>query len=163
MQSRHSLSRGFTLVELVTTIILIGVLAVVAIPRLLSASSYSAYSLRNEFMAELRKAQLFAMNNTDLCIRVAVSRDQGYRIERYQGRTANQCSGAQDSAHEQPWQSFHGGSELALLAGGARSFNLDFDSLGRLPATGCSGDCILAVADETLVLAIESEGYIHAR
>ncbi|MBT1444110.1 prepilin-type N-terminal cleavage/methylation domain-containing protein [Shewanella sp. JM162201] len=151
---------GFTLVELVTTIILIGVLAVVAIPRLLSSSSYSAYALRSEFMAELRKAQLFALSNGDICVRVAVSAADGYRMERYSSRSTNQCSGALDNSNLPDWQPFQGGSSLKLIASGT-SFSLDFDPLGRLPL--CSGDCIEVIADETLVIAIESEGYIHAR
>lgn len=49
--TQHS---GFTLVELVTTMILIGILAVTALPRFIGPTSYSAYSLRSEFLAELR-------------------------------------------------------------------------------------------------------------
>ncbi|WP_372871516.1 Tfp pilus assembly protein FimT/FimU [Shewanella sp.] len=154
----HSRTGGFTLVELVTTIILIGVLAVVAIPRLIPSSSYSAYSLRNEFMAELRKAQLLAMNNTDICIRIEVDPANGYRQLRFPARVGNLCSGA--ASLTLSWQPFQGGSRLRMA--GAGSFQLDFDALGRLPATGCNGACIAVIADETLTLAVESEGYIHA-
>lgn len=156
--SMHSRTGGFTLVELVTTIILIGVLSVVAIPRLMSSSSYSAYSLRNEFTAELRKAQLLAMNNTDICIRIEVDAANGYRQLRFPVRVGNQCSGT--ASLNLGWQAFQGGSSLRLA--GASSFALDFDALGRLPGTGCQGACIEVIADETLILAVESEGFIHA-
>jgi MSHA pilin protein MshC len=69
-------AKGFTLVELVTVMILIGILAVSALPRFIGSSSYSAYSLRNEFLAELRAVQALALNNTDRCYRIGVTPSQ---------------------------------------------------------------------------------------
>ena len=47
-------NRGFTLVELIITIILIGVLAVTAIPRFLGSNNEDAYTLRDRTLAMIR-------------------------------------------------------------------------------------------------------------
>ncbi|GIU23787.1 type II secretion system GspH family protein [Shewanella schlegeliana] len=150
---RHA---GFTLVELVTTIILIAILAVVVIPRLLTSSSYSAFTLRDEFISELRKVQMMAMNNQDRCYRLSVT-DSQYQVSRYQGA----CSGT--PVRTDAPQAFQGGASLALLSSGASTFNIQFNAQGVPIVDGarCSGNCISVIADETLFLAIESEGYIH--
>ncbi|AVV84024.1 MSHA biogenesis protein MshC [Shewanella putrefaciens] len=84
---------GFTLVELVTTIILIAILSVTVLPRLFTQSSYSAFSLRNEFMAELRQVQQEHLNNTDRCYRIAVS-SVGYQVSQFATRDNTGCTGA---------------------------------------------------------------------
>ncbi|GIU08181.1 MSHA biogenesis protein MshC [Shewanella sp. c952] len=154
---RHA---GFTLVELVTTIILIAILAVVVIPRLLTSSSYSAFTLQDEFISELRKVQIMAMNNQDRCYRLSVT-DTGYQVSRFNGRYQGACTGT--PVRTDALQAFQGGGSLALLNGGASSFNIEFNLQGVPIVNGarCNGNCISIIADETLFLAIESEGYIH--
>jgi MSHA pilin protein MshC len=53
--------RGFTLVELVTILILVGILAVVALPRLNSAQDFRATAFRDRVAASLRFAQKSAV------------------------------------------------------------------------------------------------------
>ena len=144
---------GFTLVELVTTIILIAILSVVVLPRLMTSSSYSAFTLRDEFISELRKTQLMAMNNQDRCYRVDVDAD-GYQLLRFEHST---CTGTSIS---EPKQGFAGGASLVLIASGNSTFNLSFDTSG-VASLDCSGPCINVIADETLGINIESQGYIH--
>lgn len=148
---------GFTLVELVTIIILVGVLSVVALPRLFSQSGYSAYTLQDEFISELRKAQLMALNNSDRCYRIAVT-GSGYQTLHFAGRTSGSCSGTLERT--EALQDFKSGASLQRISSSAVSFNIDFDAMGRINL-GCSGDCIRVIADNTLNIAIESEGYIH--
>ncbi|QQX79716.1 prepilin-type N-terminal cleavage/methylation domain-containing protein [Shewanella sp. KX20019] len=146
---------GFTLVELVTTIILIAILSVVVIPRLFTASSYSAFTLREEFIAELRKVQIMAMNNQDRCYRLSVTPTQ-YQLSRFNGA----CSGT--PVRTDAVQTFQGGA--ALFVGTKTSFHVEFNTQGVPIVDGsrCSGRCITVKADETQWIAIESEGYIHA-
>ncbi|MCG9964848.1 type II secretion system protein [Shewanella cutis] len=151
---------GFTLVELVTTIILIGILSVTVLPRLFSQSSYSAFSLRNEFMAELRQVQQKALNNTDRCYRVVVSAT-GYQVSQFASRNSAGCTGAALAPNPLYTQAFQGGAQLALTSNNANSFNLDFDINGR-PSLACNGSCIKVIANDTLVINISSEGYIYA-
>lgn len=151
---------GFTLVELVTTIILIGILSVTVLPRLFSQSSYSAFSLRNEFMAELRQVQQKALNNTDRCYRVAVS-TTGYQVSQFASRNSAGCTGVALAPNPLYTQAFQGGAQLALTSNNANSFNLDFDINGR-PSLACNGSCIKVIANDTLVINISSEGYIYA-
>lgn len=151
---------GFTLVELVTTIILLGILAVTVLPRLFSQSSYSAFSLRNEFMAELRHVQQKALNNTDRCYRVAVSAT-GYQVSQFASRDTAGCTGVALAPNPLSTQTFKGGSKLVLTSNDATHFNLDFDMHGRV-LLGCHGPCIKVVANDTVVINIASEGYIYA-
>ena len=55
-------ARGFTVVELITTISLLGILAVVAISRLTSANAYQPSIISNAVIAELRLTQQFAFS-----------------------------------------------------------------------------------------------------
>jgi MSHA pilin protein MshC len=162
VKQQRNIQLGFTLVELVTTMILIGILAVAVLPRLSSDSSYSAYTLRNEFISELRLVQLTAMQNTDQCYQIDVSAT-GYTLGYFSDRTGNTCS---NPVRTEQAQSFSGGAHIALASQvpstASQAFSITFDSLGRLISPACSGHCFNVVADETLAIAVESEGYIYA-
>jgi len=147
---------GFTLVELVTTIILIAILSVVVLPRLMTSSSYSAFTLRDEFVSELRKAQLLAMNNQDYCYHIAVD-TTGYQLQGFDNTT---CTGTAKLSETK--QTFEGRASLELDSDSSKSFKVNFDRQG-IASLGCSGACIKVIADETLTINIESQGYIHGR
>lgn len=68
-------NRGFTLVELIITIILIGVLAVTAIPRFLGSNNEDAYTLRDRTLAMIRSIQLQAMHNlnSNNCVKITTT------------------------------------------------------------------------------------------
>ncbi|WP_413494216.1 type II secretion system protein [Shewanella baltica] len=151
---------GFTLVELVTTIILISILAVVVLPRLFTQSSYSAYSLRNEFISELRQVQQKALNNTDRCFRVTVS-GTGYQVSQFPARNGAACSGTALSPNPLYSQAFQGGAQLVLVSTNSSNFSLDFDINGR-PSLACNGPCINVIANDTVMINVSSGGYIYA-
>ncbi|MGL5026084.1 MAG: type II secretion system protein [Shewanella oncorhynchi] len=151
---------GFTLVELVTTIILISILAVVVLPRLFTQSSYSAYSLRNEFISELRQVQQKALNNTDRCFRVTVS-GTGYQVSQFSARNGAVCSGTALSPNPLYTQAFQGGAQLVLVSPNSSDFSLDFDIDGST-SLACNGPCINVIANDTVMINVSSEGYIYA-
>ena len=151
---------GFTLVELVTTIILISILAVVVLPRLFTQSSYSAYSLRNEFISELRQVQQKALNNTDRCFRVTVS-GTGYQVSQFSTRNGAVCSGPALSPNPLYTQAFQGGAQLVLVSTNSSNFSLDFDIDGST-SLACNGPCINVIANDTVMINVSSDGYIYA-
>jgi MSHA pilin protein MshC len=152
-----SYERGFTLIELITTLLLIAILAVTVLPRLLSGSSYSAHSLRHEFIGELRKVQQKALNNTDLCYRIQVT-SGGYQESVASRNADGSCDAAYDLGAQ---QAFEGGASLVLISAGVSNFSIDFDTRGR-SLGGCNGSCISAIADETVTIGISAEGYVYA-
>ncbi|MFQ6371853.1 type IV pilin protein [Shewanella sp. YIC-542] len=157
VNNRGYVTHGFTLVELVVTILLLAILSVVALPRLMGAGSYSAYALRQEFISELRRVQLLAITNPDRCYRINID-NGGYQLSHLQ----QDCSTliANETQH-----AFPRNTRIQLLANSRDTFSVQFDSDGRsvfLPAgLGCNGNCLQVMADDTLGIAIEAEGYIH--
>ena len=60
-RSRHLGQRGFTLIELIMVIVLLGVLAVFAAPRIFNSSDFNARGFHDETLSFLRYAQKTAI------------------------------------------------------------------------------------------------------
>lgn len=55
--------RGYTMVELITVMVVVGILAAIAIPRISDTSDFSAGAYRNEVASALRHAQKSAVSH----------------------------------------------------------------------------------------------------
>ncbi len=125
--------RGFTLIELVLVIVLIGVLAVTAAPRFFTASGYDQIAARDELIQLLRQAQLQSMNNSTEC--------QVVHFKENQSRIPSSIT------------------ECAVAVNGEQL--LSFDNWGR--PNNASGVITIPLSGESAVqVCIETEGYIHA-
>ncbi|MFT6985090.1 MAG: MSHA pilin protein MshC [Psychromonas sp.] len=154
-------SAGFTLVELVIVIIVLGVLAATAIPKLASKSGFEDYTVRDQLIARLRLVQLQGMNAdptagaTDNACYWLVVKDTCFYHEQTERSsvaciepTSNHCS--DDSYNEFNSVSF---PENMLIPAKYR-----FDLQGRL----VSGSSLIKITgDNNLKVKIETEGYIH--
>ncbi len=56
---------GFTLIELVVTIILLGIMVTTVIPRFLTSEGFAEYTYRDELIIKLRAIQLRSMQQTN--------------------------------------------------------------------------------------------------
>lgn len=163
----NSPSKGFTLLELIVVIIIIGILAVSVLPRFFTSQGYEEYAYRGEVISTLRATQLRAMQqNAAYCIGVN-SKNLGVMWDG-SGNRLTACPGAV-SFPSNYGQNFDDTLEVAIESGHQVTFSIDggsglfaFDKLGR-PNGDCTGGCIIAIAgSDNLTVAIESEGYIHA-
>jgi len=68
--------QGFTLVEMVTVITIVGVLAVVMIPRFLQPSNFESRSVADTLISSARQAQQLAMSKSSSA-NVTLSTDNG--------------------------------------------------------------------------------------
>jgi len=72
--SARTLTRGFTLIELIMVILLVGVLAVFATPRLLNSTDFNARGFHDETLAFLRYAQKTAIaQRRTVCVTFTLS------------------------------------------------------------------------------------------
>lgn len=138
---------GFTLVELIVVLIIIGVLAVSLLPRFFDNSGTAEYLYQDQAANVLRRVQMQAMQCTSCTVpEITVA------------TTALVATGGNCAA---------GDSALAVCVASRDNVSLAlntpvlrFDSMGRPSA--CSGRCELTIQGSTqLKLCIETEGYIH--
>ncbi|MGI5310591.1 prepilin-type N-terminal cleavage/methylation domain-containing protein [Rheinheimera sp. WS51] len=141
---------GFTLVELIVVLVLVGVLAVSLVPRFFSDDGVKEYLYRDQALNILRRVQMQSMQ----CSSCAPAAVNVIAKQLYVGSASCQndathlCISSRDSA-------------MTLIP---INFNqsIKFDSSGK-PLDSCaSGQCEIRVQGAvTLAICIESEGYIH--
>ncbi|MFT4939347.1 MAG: MSHA pilin protein MshC [Paraglaciecola sp.] len=165
---------GFTLIELIVVIIILGILAVSVFTRFDGTSGYAEYTYQARLISSLRNMQQRAMQDTrkDFCFQINFSSSPvafGPPSLSYNpGDATATCSTSID--HSNPDYLSTSASEMSDegVVFGSLPFNfIGFDSLGRpltenIASPNCGSGCqVDFVAQETVSVCIESEGYIH--
>jgi MSHA pilin protein MshC len=147
--------RGFTLVELVMTIVILGIIAAVAVPRLFNNNVFQSRGFADQVQATLRYAQKEAIAQRGfVCVAVTTS-----SIALTAG-TTSACSGGSlalptggNSISAPPGS----GITLSVLPG-PLPVNFNFDALGRTAVQQT-----ITVFGATNKIIVEAEtGYVHS-
>lgn len=150
--------QGFTLVELVTVIIIIGILAVTIIPRFSGSQDFEGHAFRVQLISALRLTQQRAMQNTDnqYCNQLVIE------VKQYGIPDVTDCS-----VTSLPNDFLPDATGLIVDDKYSITFSpaiVQFDTLGRPLKGDCANGCDLTVASavETLKITIDAQGYIYA-
>lgn len=161
---------GFTLIELITVIILIGILAVSVLPKFDGTASYEAHTQRAQLISALRLTQQRAMQQTDdsdgYCHQLIFDNT----TSRYGVPNRIDCT---ITVFPNNWEPDATGLVFEdvtfSIDGQTNNIAVTFNSMGRpvnnpSVVNSCIEGCIINVQSsvETLQIRIESEGYVHA-
>jgi len=167
---------GFTIIELITVIILIGILAVAVLSKFDGTASYEAHSHRAQLISALRLTQQRAMQQTNSGYCHQIVFDDDINVSRYGVPNRLNCAITSFAGFVPKWQPDATGLEVDskfqvsfAIKDKTNPSAIIFDGMGR-PVDNpdiindCAGGCTINVnsSDETLQIKIEPEGYIHA-
>jgi MSHA pilin protein MshC len=138
-------SQGFTLIELIIILVIIGILAVSAGPVFFDNSGTQSQVVRQQAMSILRSIQQQAMQNTDKSIELQVTQTT-LGVPPYSDDNNLQVSN----------------SDIEFSPAG---IIIGFDALGK-PTQDCRGGCTITLKESSGVerlISINKEGFIDAR
>lgn len=153
-------SRGFTVVELITTVVILGIVAAIAAPRFFTTSSFETAGFAAEVRAGLRHAQATALAS-GCSIRASLG-SGGFVLQRWSGGSdCNDRSGSLVTVARAG-----GGTYSASVPSGlaVSTSALYFDSMGR-PRDASTGTLLasaqsLTVGTETITVNAET-GFVQ--
>ena len=158
-----STAKGFTLIEPVIVILLLGILAAFAVPKWLGKGGFETHTLRDELVTRLRLVQTINMHEpANRCTQLVVA------SPRFAHRTYAACPASDDLSSG--WTDnlrtrgrlVTPSAGMSIFLNNSNNFVLRFDQMGR-PLGSCATGGTLLVSDgrETSRIKIESEGFIH--
>lgn len=163
-KSKLSSKLGFTLVEVTTVMVLIGILAVTVVAKFSTSSGIEHYNYRARLISSLRLVQQRAMQqtlNSSICHQLVIAADK-YGIPNRQ--TCNTSLSGIDWLDDLAADVVETRHKVTFaVVGKSLPASIGFDGLGR-PVNDCSGGCLVNVAENSdiIQIKIESEGFIHA-
>jgi MSHA pilin protein MshC len=145
---------GFTLVELVTVILLLGILSAVILPRFSSRDGFAEYAVRDQLISTFRLAQQRAMyDHSGACYRLFINSD-GFGAQR-----DGSYFGVAGSDGE---ITLDGDYKGVSITGASAIY---FDGVGNAYADGCGTTAVanpLSLSVQGLVVQIYPTGFIRA-
>lgn len=148
-------AKGFTLIELIVVIIVLGILSTTVAPKFFTSNGFSEYAYRADIIAKLRLIQTRAMQQVnEPCHQVMVTKSQlGKATCKPPFEFVNQV------AQRATLVTVDSNDSIVFSPDG---LTFSFDNMGRI--NGCNSPCEIVIkGEEALTVIIESEGYIHAR
>ena len=136
-------NKGFTLVELITVIVLIGILAVYAVPKFTSDNQYDTSVVRDILISSARQAQQLAMNMGDT---VTI----GLQAPASPYTAVITSNGVTYKTFPKDPNSFNSTATFTAI-------NISYDRLGNTTAQ----DITITSGSTSKCMKIESTGYVH--
>jgi len=152
---------GFSIVELITVLILLSILSVVGISRSVTPSSFEAAIVSQFLVAEFRLARRMAMNRQDVNVVLIVSRSTDEVIVDVQTPTAVPLRNrrvARGRVELQADSQTLGLGEQFIIALDGRG-RVNTVTLAGVPSLAASGLEISVMGDRTLALCVFPSGY----
>ncbi len=159
-------SRGFTLIELIIILVIIGILAVSAVPVFFDNSGTQSQVVRQQAMSILRSIQQQAMQNTDKSLQLEVLLEVTQTtlgVPPYNNENNLQISNIEGVNFS-----------LSYSGSGVLPATIAFDALGRpvvfngsgKEVNRCASACTITISERSgveRVIGINKEGFIDAR
>lgn len=157
-RNSSNLQLGFSLIELIIVIIILGILSISVAPKFFSGNGVSEFGYRADVIAKLRLIQTRAMQQGDVeCHEVLITAKKLGK---------GSCSGFVfvDPDMEKKYRgTITSIDDQDLVEFSPKNTSFTFDVMGR-PHTNNGNESITIniIGEQTLQVVIEVEGYIHA-
>jgi len=149
---------GFTIVELVTVMVLIGVLSAVAIPKLTGNTGFSGAAWRSDIVGALRSAQKTAVGHRRLvCATLAAS---SVTLMIAPDNPANSCSKTLTNATGEPYAS----KDATIIASSTLLGSLFFQPDGTITTDAAGGTLaagVITVTEQPGITVAGATGYVE--
>jgi len=149
---------GFTLVELVMVIVMLGILSVTALPKFFEKNTFSERAFFSDTLNALRYAQKLAVA-TGCSVQVSIS-SNSYTLTRQGTSTSTTCPSGSTYALAVP----HPGTSASSYSGSESNITLtsSVSSLIFNPLGSVSSDATLTIAGSKIIKVIAETGMVYA-